>query len=340
MLISVARLREIYLECMSKVGVDSEEAAITTKCLMNADLMGNRAQGIYRLPILCKEVEEGYVIPGAPIEVAVKGNCFAIINGNDAIGQVIATKAMSEALKMAKAEGVGCVVVQNGNDIGMLANYTMQAIEHNCLAIAMTNGYPMVAPVGGREPVFSTNPISFASPAHNKKPIVLDMATSTSASGIISQMAMANLGQIPEGWAINKSGEPTVDPNEALKGAILPFGGHKGYGLQIMVDVFSGVLAGLSMTREAKRNRPWNKGQFFLALDIEKYLDIDTFMILVDELISDIKSSQLLPGVKEILLPGERELRNIDSSEEKGVELPDYLWKYLNDYLKELGIST
>lgn len=338
MIVDPAKLKEIYLKCFSKVGIPQDESDILTRCLMNADLRGVHTQGICFLPPICYSVREGSLVSDARLQIVNEGGCFALVDGINGIGPVIATKAMQLAIEKALAQGLGCIVVRNGNDLCMLANYTMLAISHDCIGIAMTHGVPKVAPWGSREPFFSTNPISIAIPAHRKPPIVLDMATSVVAAGKIAQAAEKG-ETIPDGWAIDASGQTTTDPKEALKGALLPLGGYKGYGLAIMVDALSGVLAGLSMTRAAKAKRPWDAGQFFMAIRIGSFVPADSFKDGIDELISDLKSCHIRPGFSEITMPGELRYRAAERSRDTGVEIPDFLWQDVKKLADKLDVD-
>jgi ureidoglycolate dehydrogenase (NAD+) len=283
-------------------------------------------------------VIEGTLCPGAPFQIVEEGRCYAVVDGNNGMGRVIATKSMQIAVEKALAEGLGCVVARNGNDLGMLANYTMQAVSRDCIGIAMTHGVPKVAPWGGREPVFSTNPISIGVPAGEKYPIVLDMATSAISAGKIWHAAQEGAA-IPEGWAVDSSGSITTDPKKAIEGTILPLGGYKGFGLAVMVDVLSGLLAGFSMTRAEKNERPWNIGQFFLAIHVEKFGKTDAFKKRIDEFIADIKTCPLMPGFSEITMPGERGYRATEDSAAKGVEIPDFHWNEMKELAEELDIE-
>ncbi|MGA2784894.1 MAG: Ldh family oxidoreductase [Candidatus Bathyarchaeia archaeon] len=337
MLFTVARLEQIYAAFFSKIGIPEDELKILTRCVMSADLRGVHAQGIHHLPMICHLVQDGTWVPRAPFQIISEDGCTALVDGNKGIGPVVATKAMELAIKKALNQGLGCTVVRNGNDIGMTANYTMMAISHGCIGIATTHGTPKVAPWGAREPFFATNPISIAIPAREKYPIVIDMATSVVARGKIVHAAEKG-EKIPEGWAIDRSGKSTTDPNEALKGALLTFGGYKGYGLAIVADALSGALAGLSMARAAKAKRPTNSGQFYMAIRIASFSG-DFFKDAIDELISEIKSSQRMPGFSEILLPGEQEYRTEEKSRGIGVEIPDFLWENVKKLAHELNVN-
>ena len=338
MIVSHALLKQVYTECFSTVGIPEEESEILTRCYMNADLRGNHTQGICFLPSTCRSVRSGQVMPNAGLDTVNEGACVALMDGNNGLGPVIATKGMDLAIEKALSQGLGCVVVRNANDLSMLANYTMQALPHDCIGIAMTHGVPKVAPWGGREPYFSTNPLSIAIPAYKKHPIVFDMATSVVAAGKISQAA-DNGKAIPDGWAMDAAGQPTTNPNEALKGALYSLGGYKGFGLAIMVDALSGVLAGMTMTREAKEKRPWNAGQFFLAIRIKSFIPDDAFKEAMDVFIDDIKSCRVRPGFSEIKMPGERGYQTAEKSRDAGVEIPDFLWQDVLALTHELKVT-
>ena len=183
------------------------------------------------------------------------------MDGQQAFGHYTATLAMELAIAKARAHGVGFVTCRNSNHYGAAANYSMMALAHDMIGLSMTNSGPAVVPTYGRQAMLGTNPISFAAPAGRHYPFVLDMATSTVAIGKLS-VALRWGKPIPAGWALDEEGQPTTDPTVAYQtrhltplGATRELGGHKGYGLAVMVDILAGVLAGAAFA-DTRRREP------------------------------------------------------------------------------------
>src|SRR5207249_52572 len=201
------------------------------------------------------------IVPGGEPTVLRDDGTTAVVDGQQAFGHAVATLAMALAIAKARTHGVGFVTCYNSNHFGAAANYSMMALPHDMIGISLTNGpWPAVVPTFGRQSMLSTNPISLAAPAGREYPFVLDMATSTVAIGKLS-VAARWARPIPEGWALDATGRPTTDAALAYETRLLtPLGGsreqggHKGYGLAVMVDILSGVLAG------ASRGSPWRPG--------------------------------------------------------------------------------
>ena len=176
-------------------------------------------------------------------KLIVDGGALAVIDGGDAMGQVLTHYAMSEAIRRARIHGISGVALRNSNHFGTALYYTLRAARAGCVAFLSTNASPAMAPWGGRRKTVGTNPWSWAAPAGSFAPMVLDIANTGVARGKI-HLAKKKRQPIPEGWALDAAGAPTTDPAAAIEGIILPMAGHKGYGIAVMMDVLSGVLTG------------------------------------------------------------------------------------------------
>jgi uncharacterized oxidoreductase len=219
----------------------------------------------------------------------------------------------------------------------MLAYYSMMALEHDMIGMILCNSRPEVAPYGGRMRKLGTNPLSIAIPADKEMPYVLDMATSIVAAGKV-RAKVAKGEMLPEGWVINEMGLPTTDPEvfRSNRGMLLPFGGNKGYGMSLMIDLLGGALtgAGCSSTDSTGGN-----GTLMTAINIASFTPVETFKKRVDALIRSMKSTPTAPGFDEILIPGEPEFRAKKERSRYGIEIPDKTWQSLKSLGKEVGLN-
>lgn len=337
------QLKEFSQQVFIKLGLPEEDANVAANVLVQADLRGIDSHGVARLPIYAKRIKLGLINKNPTINIANEAGGSAIVDGDNGLGQVVATKAMHYCLKKAIESGVGAIGVRNSNHFGIGAHYAMMALPHDMIGVAITNSSPLMAPFGGKEALLGTNPIAFAVPAGKEQPVVLDMATSLVPRGKIEIYARKG-EQLPPGWAIDADGHPTQDPSEALKGTLLPMGGPKGYGLAMMVDLFAGVLAGAAVGYKVgslfgEMDRSQNVGHFMLAIDVESFRPIGEFKSTMDNLIRTIKQSQPAIGVKEIFLPGEIEFLKAQERQQNGIMLNPVVKKNLSDLAKELELN-
>lgn len=210
------------------------------------------------------------------------------------------------------------------------------------LAMMTCNTPPFVAPTGGLEAKIGTNPLCFAIPTGREYPLVLDMAISPAVGKI--RVALQKGEKIPEGWALDKYGQPTTDPQAALDGVVLPVGGPKGYGLGLVVDVLSGVLSGGNYGSRITHplldfDHIPNLGNFILVLNIEKVMYLSLFKERLERLIEDIKSGKKLPGVTDIYIPGELEYRMSQRGLKEGIPVNKENYKELKTMACEFGIE-
>jgi LDH2 family malate/lactate/ureidoglycolate dehydrogenase len=258
---------------------------------------------------------------------------------------------MRLAIDKAERATVGCVWVRNTNVFTMASHYSRMALTHDFVGFAMCNGVPLVAPWGGRDPIFNTSPVSFAIPAGQERPVVFDGSVSSVSHGRVVLAARDGL-RLAEKWLIDPEGVQTDDPgalianaydrNSDLRGAILPLG-PKGFAGLILVDVLTGLLAGMSSAKaiplEQSAENPWNGGLFFGAINIGNLVPVEWFKGRVDQLIRDIKSGRLADGFQEIVLPGERAAREMERRRREGVPVREEDWQYITQIAAELGID-
>lgn len=335
----VAFTRDALLAC----GVPAADAALAAEKMIEADLTGFDAHGIVRLGLYVKWLKNGRVKPKPSIKVPQRSASTALVDGDDAIGHLVMSYSMNLAIELAKQSGVGWVGARNSNHAGAAGIYPEMAVAHGMIGMyAAVSTLNHMAPWGGSEPLLGTNPIAFAIPAGKDAPVVFDIATSLSSFGNIRQHIAANK-PLQEGWMINsKTGKPVIDPKEVDQGVLLPMGGHKGFGLALVIGLLAGVLNGAAFGRDVvdqDGSDPTNTGQFVLALDVSRFIDPKAFAAEMDRQLADLRSSPKLPGVDRIRMPGEdRQARRADRSK-NGVALPPGLIKQLDTLADGLKIE-
>ena len=328
-------------EILGLLGEESESARIAAEALVTADMRGISTHGVNLLRMMSERVAAGMLTVPTRVDVVAEDVTTAVLDGNNGIGQVAACRALRLSVEKAKSSGMGMVTLRNTNNIGALGYFTSSAAEHDGVAsIVMTNGNPSVAPHGSAEPFFGTNPLSIGVPALPGRPLVLDMSSSVVARGKI-RLASLSGDSIPSGWALDAAGEPTCDPALALKGCLLPLGGPKGSGLAMMIDIFSGMISGSAYGRKLKSfhelDGATGVGACFIAIDIGRFTDQQSFAVKMAEYIQEIKGLRKQAGVEEILLPGEVERKKQEESRRSGIEIPEPVAKGIDQVLTKLG---
>jgi LDH2 family malate/lactate/ureidoglycolate dehydrogenase len=254
---------------------------------------------------------------------------------------------MLQCIERAKTHGVSMVTVRNSNHYGIAGYYAMMALPYNMIGISFTNSQPLVAPTYGSAPMIGTNPIAVAVPAKDQRPYVLDMATSIVPIGKVTVYDKAGK-DIPAGWGINRLGEVTETPSEVLRGgALMPLGGidvlagYKGYGLSLMVDIFSGVLSGAAfgsaVGHPSDPNAGSNVGHFFAAVNIEAFRPVEEFKAAMDAYILELKNSPKAVGHDRIYIHGEKEYERTDRYLREGVPLLANVAAGLNEIGADVG---
>lgn len=337
--VPVEELRNKIETILGKLDMDRRDIEVVADALVKADLRGVATHGAYYLPRYLERVKEGTVKTKPKIKIIEEHGAQALIDGDHGFGQVIGDRAMDLAIEKANKTGVGFVGAKNTSDYGMAAYYSLKAVESDMIGITFCNTYPWVAPWGGCERLLGTNPISCAIPAKERWPIVLDMSTSAITATALVR-AKEGGRKLPRNVAVDENGDFTTDPEEVWrKGAILPFGTYKGYGIALLIDILAGVLTGSAFGKEVKSLHQFGEfmtlGQCFIAIDPEKMIGIENFKERVDKEIEMIKGSKPSRGVKEVLLPGELEFLEEERRRREGIPIDEKLWKKLEELEKK-----
>jgi LDH2 family malate/lactate/ureidoglycolate dehydrogenase len=312
---------EVFLSC----GMAQEDAAIVADSLVQANLRGVESHGVARVGIYVKRLKMGLVNPRPNVEVVRESAGTLLVDGDNGMGQVVGVRAIDLGLDKARESGGVSVGVRRSNHYGAGAYYALRAVAQDMVAFAYSNAPPTMAPWGGVDPYIGTNPYTYGVPAGEQRPIILDMATSIVARGKII-LAAGRGDPIPDGWAIDKQGNPTTDAEEALEGSVLPFGGPKGYALSLMIDIMAGALTGAGFGPRVNSlydnfDESQNVGTFFQLIDIGHFAEPETFKARIDRMIEEIKSSSKAAGTQEIFLPGEIEFEKEQQRLASGVPI-------------------
>ncbi len=342
MRIAASRLREASVALVRSLGADPPEADLVADNLVMADLRGIPTHGVNFLPMLAERVERGLVALPTALEVVSDSGAVVHLDGGNGLGQTAAAGGMRAAIQKARRFGVGLALIRRTNHIGLLAYYSLLAAEQGLIGFCMCNGAASMAPWGGAEAFFGSNPLSLAAPGGDGTPVALDMSTTVVARGKIRR-AQRLKERIPLGWALDAQGAPTDDPEAAMRGTLLPIGGPKGYGMAFFVDLICGLLAGSSYSRELKTfhkpEGPTGVGVTTLAIDIARFMPLETFNALVGEHLRAIRGSARAAGTARIYLPGEIEAEKERLSAERGVEVDDATCQAIDDLLAKKGLA-
>ena len=324
-LVAAEKLENFCNAILQKAGLSGQNARIVTESLLYADLRGVSSHGVARLTTYLDRVKAGAMVLDPTMELEKDLLASALLNAQNGFGQIAGTKAMTYAIEKAKTTGSSVVAVKNSNHFGVAAFYAMQAVKKNMIGLVITNSSPAMAAYNTKKPLVGTNPLAIGIPTAKERPIILDMSTSVVARGKIRRASLAG-EKIPFGWARDVDGNPTDDPKAALKGFMEPLGGPKGAGLSLVIDLLCGVLTGSGITGEVKNitdvSGPSKTGHLFIAINVEKFINLDFFKTNVDTVIKGIKESPSVDG-SPVYLPGEIECILADKRQVEGIPVPE-----------------
>ena len=342
--ISFDRLQHFITNGFTKLGMPDADAQTMGALMAEADLQGSDGHGVIRMVPYTRRIRAGGVNMQPQFKLVQERAGMALIDGDNGMGHLVMKRAAEIAVEKARVAGIAWVGSQWSNHAGPASLYARMALPHDMIglyfAVGNANHLP---PWGGLDMLLSTNPIAVAVPSANAGPIVLDMATTVAAYGKVK--AKAQRGEMmPEGWMIDRSGQPLLDPKRAEEGFLMPIGGYKGYGLSLIVGLLAGTLNGAAMGKEVidfnhDATTATNTGQAICMIDISAFGDVDAFKARVDTLAHDLRASERMAGVERIWVPGEQsEARRVRYAAE-GIPLAPALWSQLDALAVELGIA-
>ncbi|XP_030622855.1 uncharacterized protein LOC115806306 [Chanos chanos] len=347
-LIAHTEVQAFIERCMLTVGTKPSHAKSLAEVLVEGDRRGHYSHGLNRMDLYVKEIDAGICAKDGEPVIEKESVATALVNGKNLLGPVVGNYCMSLAIKKAQDVGIGWVVARGSNHYGIAAYYSMQALKENMIGMTYTNTSPLVVPTRAKECTLGTNPISVAAPARNGDSFVLDMATSAVALGKV-ELHKRNGNSIPVGWGCDAQGRLSTDPGKVLSGGgLVPIGGceitggHKGFGLGMMVEVFCGMLAGSQYSRHIRTWRVTDRmadlGQCFVAINPENFAP--GFSDRMSDLLSLHRNLEPVePGVP-VVAPGDPEKMHIDMCQSLG-GIPYHLSvvNHMNDFARTIGVS-
>jgi len=315
MIMKKEEIEKIASQLLVRHGLKTEEAAMVVSEILDAEMRGRHAHGIELLPTMIERMKERT----GEIRVIQENDFSALIDGGDNLGPIVAGLCSDLAISKARSFGVSVVGAVNKFVFVTGGYHARRIAERNLIGIIFSAAEARVAPWGGIDRIFGTNPVAIGIPS-KQRPIVLDMALSRKAAAEI-RLAKKLGEKIDQNWAVDHDGNPTDDPDEALKGALLPIDTYKGYGLTLAVEILGGLFVGGKAGNAVKGRR----GMLFITLKPDMFVDLEKFKENVSLLISEVKASRRARGVDEILIPGEKSDREFQRAKSKGIEVPDKL---------------
>lgn len=339
-------LEGLIADAMRSCGLPAADATRVAELMVEADLTGADAHGIFRLAQYVRRLKAGGVNPTPSISVARKGPAVALVDGDNGMGHLVMSVAAETAVEMARYTGVAWVGVRRSNHAGPAALYAEMPVKHGMVGIySVVASSNHMAVWGGTSSLLGTNPLAVGIPCGDEPPVVLDIATTIVSYGTVKKYVLQDK-TLPEGWLVSKrDGTPVTDPKRTGEGLLLPIGGHKGSGLALVLGILAGTLNNAAFGSEvvdfnADSSSETNTGHFILALDVERFMPMAAFAGLLKGQLDELRNDTPLPGVEEIRMPGDqRAVRRAERSTE-GVPIPAPLQRQLDDLAGHLGIPT
>jgi LDH2 family malate/lactate/ureidoglycolate dehydrogenase len=332
-----SRMQEWASQAFIACDVPLDDAALTAEALVEADLQGVASHGCMLIPMYVDRLRARSVNPRPNITVVEDRPSLLVIDADHGLGQVSSARAVSMAIERAGRTGVGMVAVRHAFHFGTGAFWSCRIAAHGMIGAAMSNTRPLMPAPGGSERLIGNNPLSFAFPAAEGEPLVVDMATSSSAMGKIRN-AERQGRSIPQGWATDKDGNPTTSPTEAIAGMLLPAAGPKGFGLAVMIDLLCGGISGGSIADQVQplygpADRAYDCAHWFMAIDAGQMLG-DRAATLARR----IRQSRQAAGVERIYAPGDLE-RHQRSQSQHRISIEPVLMSQLHKVADTLGLE-
>lgn len=321
------------------LGLPPEDAGKCAAQAVDAELRGVRSHGLVRVGVFAERLRRGTVNPRPRLRVLTDLPAFSLLDGDHGMSAVVGRRAMETAIAKAAACGIGAAAIRRSSHTGHVGYFAAMALEHGMVGMVLSGAATNLAPWGGAERMLGNNPVAFAVPSNQEFPVLFDIATSKVARGYI--LLAAKKGEpIPEGWALDPGGNPTTDASLAARGTLLPFGGHKGYGLALMFSFLTAALSGNGFDADQpdwlEAERPFSLPMFCLAIDAARCLGGD-YRRAVDEAIRRLKGSRLAPGFDEIRIPGEGAHRRYLRALEEGIPVPEALMREMDQLAARTG---
>lgn len=336
-------LRDYAEGLLVAAGVQARHAGLIAESLVAANLRGVDSHGVQLLTFYLDQFAAGNVDLKTEGRVLSESGACLLYDGENGLGQVIAAICADHAARLAGTYGLGLAVARESTHFGAAAFWAQRISASGSVGIVLCNASPIVPPWQGKQGRLGTNPICMSVPGEGARPWLLDMATTTVAMGKIYRAGLTGKAAIPPGWAMDQEGVPTTSVQAALAGLLMPLGGYKGSGLAMMVEILCAVLSGGALSYQVGgirlKDRRQGISQFFLAVDVGRFLPLEEFRARMEDLVGRIKSSLPAAGYDEVLVAGDPEWRNEAERLERGVPLEIGVWEKLVRAGARLGLA-
>jgi ureidoglycolate dehydrogenase (NAD+) len=326
------RLNSFTAACLEKLGLEATDARLVAETLVAANLRGVDSHGVVRLPHYATRLRNGSVKARPNITARRTAASAAVVEGNAGMGQLVAVRAMNEAITLAQRTGIGAVVARNSSHCGACAYFVELAVKEGMIGVALTHTDSIMVPPGMKRIFLGSNPIAFGAPGAHE-PVIIDMSTTHVAWGKVL-VARQEGKPIPPDWGVDEQGKPTTDPQRVV--GLAPTGGHKGYALALMIEILCAQLAGVPFGRHVTKmygelNKPRNLGHFMLALDVARFTDPKEFVAQIARFLEEARA-------EGALAPGDPEQRSAERRRREGIPLGEATVGELNALAAQLGV--
>ncbi|MXP62845.1 Ldh family oxidoreductase [Roseomonas sp. M0104] len=318
-----AELLALATRALARGGMPEDAAAEAARVLVLADMFGLRTHGISRVAQYLERVRLGGIDAGAEVAVSRVAPGLSMVDGRNGVGTLVGMRALRAATESAREVGIGAAFARGSNHFGPVLPYAWLAAREGFASFIASNATTTIAPWGGKDTRVGNNPMGIGMPNPGGDPIILDMALSVAARAKIRKLAEQG-APMPEGWATDAGGQPTTDPVKALKGFLLPVGGHKGYGLAVMIDLLAGLLSGAAYLTHVQA---WDKnpgvaqnlGHVFILIDTKRMQAQDWLQERMADFGGILRGTPPADPSAPVMAPGDREMATYARSRREGV---------------------
>lgn len=341
MRVPVEKLRAFMQESAEALPMDHSYAQVMVDNLITASLWGIDSHGVNRYPVYMNRLHKNSVNRTPNITIKHTFPAAISVDGDNGLGSVIMLRALEESMKAADTYGISVAAIKSGNHVGAVGYYCDMAARKGYVTVMFAVAPANMPPYGGMETYFGTNPISIGIPCPDGQHIIVDIATSVAAKGKVRNAARKG-EPIPEGWAIDKDGNPTTDAQAAIDGLMLPFAAHKGSALALVVECFAGVMSGSAFGKDIIMQwgddpRPADVGHFFITFKPESFMPIEDYNARILRFCSELRAIKPAKGFEKVILPGEAERIAAKAVIEDGIEIDDTLAKQFEEIAELVG---
>ncbi len=344
---SAGELRAVAERVLRNAGADEAAAARVAQGLISSNLAGHDSHGAQLLLAYANAIREGQVVPTARPELARETRNTALVKGNWGFGHVSAKYALDIAVEKALKERLAWVNLVEANHTGRVGEYVEMAVDRGVAALITVGGAgeetPMAVPFGGRDALLATNPIAFGFPGGDEPPLIADFATTTIAGGKV--LLARNRGEtLPEDCIVDRHGAPSTNPDDYYDGgALVSFGGYKGYAIALLVEFLGRILGASDDFAETERGGPMfrrgasfrHSGMSIFAIDPSTFGGDTAAAAKSGEFLNKVRASRPAEGVEQVMAPGDPERKTRRAREAQGIPVSDEVWQGIIDLLED-----